>query len=46
MWKWPPEKAFEYDAEKPENGIVISAQPGGKPKNRRAKESKESKEGR
>ena len=32
--KWPPEKAFEYDAKTPdrENGVVISAQPGGNPK--------------
>lgn len=30
--KWPPKKAFEYDAKNPEkeNGIVISAQPRGK----------------
>lgn len=30
--KWPPKKAFEYDAKNPEkeNGIVISAQPGKK----------------
>ncbi len=35
--KWPPEKAFEYDAKNPEkeNGIIISAQPGGNPKMKR-----------
>lgn len=32
--KWPPKKAFEYDAKDPnrENGVVISAQNGGNPK--------------
>ena len=40
--KWPPEKAIEYDAKNPkENGIVISAQPGGNPKKRRAEKSGE-----
>lgn len=48
--KWPPKKAFEYDAKNPEydaknpekeNGIVISAQPGGNPKKRRAEKSEE-----
>lgn len=41
--KWPPEKAFEYDAKKPEkeNGIVISAQPGVNPKKRRAEKLEE-----
>ena len=39
--KWPPEKAFEYDAKTPnrENGVVISAQPGGKPKTKRAEKT-------
>ena len=44
--KWPPEKAFEYDAKNPkkENGIIISAQPGGNPKKKR--EEKTAGEGR
>lgn len=39
--KWPPEKAFEYDAKTPdrENGVVISAQPGGNSKKRRAEKT-------
>lgn len=41
--KWPPKKAFEYDAKNPEkeNGIVISAQPGGNPKKKRAEKTGE-----
>lgn len=41
--KWPPKKAFEYDAEDPkrENGIVISAQRGGKPKNGKTEKTEE-----
>ena len=38
--KWPPKKAFEYDAKNPEkeNGIVISA---GNPKKKRAEKTGE-----
>ena len=41
--KWPPKKAFEYDAKNPEkeNGIVISAQPWGNPKKKRAEKTGE-----
>ena len=41
--KWPPKKAFEYNAKNPEreNGIVISAQPVGNPKKRRKEKSEE-----
>ena len=41
--KWPPKKAFEYDAKDPEreNGIVISAQPGGNPKKRKTEKTEE-----
>lgn len=41
--EWPPKKAFEYNAKNPEreNGIVISAQPGGNPKKRRTEKSEE-----
>ena len=44
--KRPPEKACEYDAKNPEkeNGIIISAQPGGNPKKKR--EEKTAGEGR
>ena len=35
--KWPPEETIKYEAEDPtkENGIVISALPGGNPKKAR-----------
>ncbi len=41
--EWPPKEAFKYYAKNPEkkNGIVISAQPGGNPKKRRAEKSGE-----
>lgn len=41
--KWPPKKAFKYDAKNPEkeNGIVISAQPIVDSKKKRAEKTGE-----
>lgn len=40
---WPPEETLQFDAKNPtrEKGVVITALPGGKPKQRRSNKSKE-----